>query len=247
MFLHKLRLIKYNAHNRRIFLFVRSIFGFYPKNIKLYDIALRHKSKSIDEHKNHKVTNERLEFLGDSVINLIIADYLFKRYPLKDEGFLTEMRSRLVCRNRLNELSDDLGITIAIDTVRPIPNNCSIKGNALEALIGAMYIDKGYNFTYNIVVKKIIPNYIDIEDVEQTDTNYKKQVINFAQKYNLDIDFVLCQTDASIGFEVDVVIDGNTVGHGRGSSIKLAEQDAAHNSIGYIEEKEQLYSCCEKS
>ena len=128
---------------------IKNIFGFKPGNIFLYEQAFLHKSAHV-ERNGREISNERLEFLGDAVISIIVADYLFKKFPFADEGDLTEMRSRIVSRNSLNKIAEKLGVAKLI-TINKTPLNNTYTGNALEAFFGAVYIDKGYSFTQNFV------------------------------------------------------------------------------------------------
>jgi ribonuclease III len=133
---------------------IKNILGFCPGNIYLYHLALRHKSAAVEIAEGKKISNERLEYLGDAILGAIIADYLFFKYPFKDEGFLTQMRSKFVSRNNLNKLSLKLGIDKMIMTDSDsVSNYRSMGGDAFEALIGAIYVDKGYRFTYHIMVE----------------------------------------------------------------------------------------------
>ena len=131
------------SEDKQLFVALKNIFGYYPGNIFLYKLAFRHKSQAIELNNGNRVSNERLEYLGDAILSAVVADHLFKMFPYKDEGFLTEMRSRIVSRVQLNKLSQKMGI-----------NNVyrSMKGDAFEALIGAIYLDKGYNFTRQIII-----------------------------------------------------------------------------------------------
>jgi len=132
------------SEDKQLFVALKNIFGYYPGNIFLYKLAFRHKSQAIELNNGNRVSNERLEYLGDAILSAIVADHLFKMFPYKDEGFLTEMRSRIVSRAQLNKLSQKLGIDTLI-TVNTENNNVyrSMKGDAFEALIGAIYLDKG--------------------------------------------------------------------------------------------------------
>lgn len=218
--------------------FIKNILGFYPNNNSLYKLAFLHRSAAIEIRKNVKISNERLEYLGDSVLSTIVADYLFKKYPFQDEGFLTEMRSKIVSRKNLNQLSTKLGIDKLIQTSHDNSNVFkSMSGDAFEALIGAIYIDKGYNFTKRIFVHRIMKNHIDIELLEKSEWNYKSKIIDIGQKEKKAISFNVVEVIGK-GYHkqyiVEILIDGEIKGRGQDYSIKAAEQIASENAYKSI-------------
>ena len=145
------------SKDKKLYQSINNILGFYPGNIFLYKLAFLHKSASQDTKKGVKVSNERLEYLGDTILSTIVADFLFKKYPFNDEGFLTEMRSKIVSRANLNKLSQKIGLNHLIQKDKESNNHYrSIEGDTFEALIGAVYLDKGFDFTYRVVIKRII-------------------------------------------------------------------------------------------
>lgn len=224
----------YFTEDKQLFVAIKHIFGFYPKNINLYKQALRHKSAASEIKNGVKNSNERLEFLGDAVLSSIIADYLFKRFPYKDEGFLTEMRSKLVSRSQLNNISTKIGLDklIQISDMGSLSN--SMKGNALESLIGAIYIDKGYRFAKHVIVNKIIKYHINIEEVEAKETNFKSKLLEWTQKEKKSLEYkVIDINDNSHNrvYFVEVYIENMPEGKGTGYSIKSAEQKAAEEAI----------------
>ena len=157
---------------------IKSILGYKPGNIFLYHLAFLHKSVAQMTLSGIKVNNERLEFLGDAILDAVTADYLFKTFPTKDEGFLTEMRSKIVSRATLNKLSQKMGIDqlIQLDTASSGAFRSS-KGDAFEALIGAMYLDKGYDFTRKIILERIIKHYFNIDELVNQEVNFKSRII----------------------------------------------------------------------
>jgi len=218
--------------DQQLVLALKNIFGFKPQNISLYKLAFRHKSVAPTETNGFRHSNERLEYLGDAVLGSCVADFLFKKYPYKDEGFLTEIRSRIVSRQHLNSLSRKLGIDRLIQTSRENQmTGTSILGDAFEAFIGALYLDKGYRFTYKIVVRKIIQNHIDLDDLVVKDVNFKSKLIEWAQRERKDIEFELAdETENSRKmriYHVNLKIDNELVAQGQDYSIKKAEQGAA--------------------
>jgi len=221
------------SKEKKLYEFIKNVFGYYPKNILLYNLALCHKSASHQEINGIKINNERLEYLGDAILSAVIADYLFKKFPNKDEGFLTDMRSRIVSRVSLNKLSEKLGINKFIKSSNS--NLCrSINGDALEALIGAIYLDKGFNFTKKIIVNRIIKYHIDIDEIESKDINFKSRLIEWAQHEKKQIEFIVVNeigTGYNKHYIVDVLIDTVNFGNGRDYSIKKAEQNAAEKAL----------------
>ncbi|NCP45184.1 MAG: ribonuclease III, partial [Flavobacteriales bacterium] len=147
------------------------ILGFYPKNINVYKQAFTHKSTLSDNDKKIAESNERLEFLGDTVLSTVVSHFLFVKFPFKDEGFLTQLRSRFVSREMLNLLGRKIGLSELIEK-KPEEHAASIYGNTLEALIGAIYIDKGYKVAQNFIYQKLIHNHIDTQEVMVNETNF---------------------------------------------------------------------------
>lgn len=214
---------------------LKNIFGFYPKNISLYKLAFRHKSMAQPESNGFRHSNERLEYLGDAVLGSCVADFLFKKFPYKEEGFLTEIRSRIVSRQNLNLLSRKLGIDVLVQTSRDNQTSgTSILGDAFEAFIGALYLDKGYRFTYKIIVSKIIQNHIDLEELVEKEVNFKSKLIEWAQKGKHEIEFELAEESENNKkmkiYSINLKIDSNLVAKGKDFSIKKAEQSAAEKA-----------------
>jgi ribonuclease-3 len=226
------------SEDKQLFVALKNIFGFYPGNIFLYKLAFRHKSQAIEMNNGNRISNERLEFLGDAILSAVVADHLFKVFPYKDEGFLTEMRSRIVSRAQLNKLSQKMGIDSLITVNHDNNVYRSIKGDAFEALIGAMYLDKGYNFTRQIIIEKIIRQHFDLQELENNNTNYKSRIIEWAQREKHSVEFVTLN-EVGHGYNkqyvVDVLINKLSMGKGRDYSIKGAEQDAAMKALLQIE------------
>jgi len=208
----------------------------------LYQLAFLHRSAAIEVIGGHKNSNERLEYLGDAVLSSIIADFLFRKYPLKDEGFLTEMRSKLVSRPQLNKLSQKLGIDKLITSEHDSGSVYkSISGDAFEALVGAIYLDKGYTFTTKIIINQIIKCLIDIDTLEKTELNYKSALLELAQKEKKPLDFKVVQ-ESGKGFNkqyvVEVSFDNKILAKGYGFSIKEAEQNGAESAFSILNSQE---------
>ena len=228
----------YLAHcfskNKPLSEFIHNDFGFYPRNITLYELAFTHKSASENAVGNFKLNNERLEYLGDAVLGTVVADYLFRLFPTKTEGFLTEMRSRIVSRASLNKLSQKLGFEQMIHYSHDTHSNFkSMTGNAFEAFVGALYLDRGYDFTKHILLDRIIKVHIDLEQLEQTDVNFKSKLLEWCQKEKHQLNFKLLNEKGGRQdrlYQVVVVIDNVDYGQGADYSIKGAEQLAAEKT-----------------
>ena len=168
---------------------LKPILGFTPNHVHLFKMAFYHRSMN-QEDSGTSYNNERLEFLGDSVLNAIVAEYLFKKYPNKDEGFLTKMRSKIVKRNTLNDIADNMGLDMILSEYSIGKMSSSMMGNALEALVGAIYIEFGYDKTSEYVIKKILMNYLDIHMLELKDDNFKSILLEWCQKNNKEVNVV---------------------------------------------------------
>ena len=212
---------------------VTHLLGSSPNNLNLYRLAFLHASASKDSvAKSYKESNERLEFLGDSVLGMITAAYLFKKFPFKDEGFLTEIRSRMVSRESLNVLGRKLGLDEVIEyenQKKTILSRSSMYGDALEAFIGAVYLDKGFAFTQNFIISKILTQYFDLEIVVQNNPNFKSLLIEWAQKEGKKVLFTLDEEGLHHNkeFTAFVLLDGEKISEGKGYSKKKAQQTAA--------------------
>jgi ribonuclease III len=232
----------YTSNHRKELKALKNILGFVPGNYALYRLALRHKSVASDiSNKGIKNSNERLEFLGDAILGSVVAEVLFKKFPFKDEGFLTEMRSKIVNRAHLNQLSKKIGIAEMIDYDAKINNmgnkNSSLFGDAFEAMIGAIYLDKGYEFTRRLIIHRIILPHVDIDHLEQTESNYKSRLLEWAQKEGKEINFELLDEKSSGQsrlFTVRVLINGEEKGKGQDFSKKNAEKNAAEKACAEL-------------
>jgi ribonuclease-3 len=210
------------------------MFGFIPNNIELYKLALVHKSASIDIG-GQSINNERLEFLGDAVIESITSDYLFIEYPDYDEGKLTKLRSKLVSRQSLNAIACKLGLDKQIVCCRSVnATQKHIYGDAFEAMMGAIYLDQGYNFANRLLINKIYTSNLSLEEVDETETDFKSRLIEWGQKNHHTVLFRTKGAPTGAGatrsFHCTVLVDNLEVGHGIGSSKKEAEQRAAQSA-----------------
>jgi ribonuclease-3 len=236
------RLFKvYLSSDKEFILSIKNIFGFYPGNTSLYKLAFLHKSVA-QEQNGHKLSNERLEYLGDAVLSSIVADYLFKKFPYKEEGFLTEMRSKLVSRDQLNKLSRKLGLDQFIQSNQDSRNFYrSMQGDAFEAFLGALYIDRGYNFTKRFFINRIINVHFDIDELERTEVNFKSKLIEWSQKERKIIEFKV-RTEVGQGnnkqYLVEVMVDEDVAATGQDFSIKGAEKIAAEKAYSSLQLEE---------
>lgn len=231
------------SKEKQMYTAVKNILGFYPGNIFLYRLAFRHKSASRVVG-TVKSNNERLEYLGDSVISTAVAHYLFKRYPHEDEGFLTEMRSKMVSRATLNKVALKMGLHELLNIDARAGGFKSVDGNALEALMGAVFLDKGYRFAEKIIQKRIIGVHIDMDEMEKRDWNYKSKLIDWCQRERFRVNFQVQDTIRQQGkrlYKVAAMVGSEVWGEGLDQSIKAAEQQAAENAyksrVVAIEEK----------
>jgi ribonuclease-3 len=209
--------------------YVQTIFGFKPKNIELYKIALIHRSVSQWDKVCGLLNNERLEYLGDAILGAIVADFLFRKYPLAREGELSEMRSKIVCRSRLNQLSKRLNLD-SVMHIRTDTHAKSATGDAFEALCGAIYLDKGYRKTKKIIVNKILLIHLDIEAILNEEINFKNKVLSWGQKERKKILFtskIVRNINHVPFFRVKMMVNEKIVAIGENVTIKSAEQDAA--------------------
>ena len=210
---------------------IQNIAGFTPSNLELYRLATMHSSIAKENGRGYKESNERLEYLGDAILGAAVADFLFKKFPFKPEGFLTEIRSRIVNREALNLLARKIGVA---NIVQFDQKNAHLQqvilGNTLEAIVGAIYLDKGYIRTKKFVIDKLInPNY-DVDDLVNSDTNFKSKIIEWAQREGKDVKFEILNVKKARNhkeFTAQVLVDNEAKGTGYGNSKKKAEQDAA--------------------
>jgi len=230
------RIKLFSSPRKEFYLFLKDIIGVYPGNTRLYDIAFIHKSASVTDSMGNLINNERLEYLGDAILGAVVAEYVYKRFPQRGEGFLTQMRSKLVNRAFLTQLTNDTGLHKFIKS-RTVGNSSAsnIYGDAFEALIGAIYLDKGYNKTKYIIIKRFLNEYVDLNKMEETDNNYKSQLIEWGQKNKREINFQteeenLPNSKFSI-FVSSVEVENEVKGKGYGSSKKESQQNAAQDAL----------------
>ena len=233
------RIKLFSSPRKEFYSFLKIITGFSPLKLKLYDLAFIHKSVTTVDSLGNPVNNERLEYLGDAVLGAIVADYLYNRFPGKDEGFLTQLRSRIVNRSFLTQLTFKMGLHQFVSSNTSTINESShIYGDVFEAFIGAMYLDNGYKAAQTFVVKKIIFEYVNIHELERSDTNYKSQLIEWGQKNKKNVEFnTINNPSTGINkppFISEIFIDCEKIGQGEGYSKKEAQQNAAQKAISKL-------------
>ena len=218
---------------------LKNILGFSPKNLSLYTQAFRHNSVAKEIKEGVKDSNERLEFLGDAVLSIVIADFLFKKFPYKDEGFLTKMRSKMVSRDHLNQLSMKMGLNkLLVQTKDPGLKFSSMHGDAFEALIGAIYLDKGFVHVQDFILNRILKFHVDVEKILITETDFKSKLIEWSQREKNDLQFKVMEATGNgydRQFVIAVMVNGEPVAQAQHFSKKKAEQlsaEAASTKLG---------------
>ena len=211
------------------------LLGFYPANPGLFKLSFRHSSSAKDLNRS----NERLEYLGDAVLDTVISTYLFKKYPKKGEGFLTETRSKIVSRKKLGEVAHHLNLQNFIEYNKiHVVVSPTIMGNALEALIGAIFLDAGYEHARQFVIYKMIINHIDLNILQHSEYNYKSKLLEWSQKYNRKVEFKLVDQQIVDGnnrlFKVSIFVDNKKISTGQGKNKKNAQKDAAKHAFSAL-------------
>ena len=217
------------------------ILGFYPRNIELYQQALLHKSSSVKSGKGRLLNNERLEFLGDAVLDAVVADIVYQKFEGKREGFLTNTRSKIVQRETLNQVAVKIGLDKLIKyTTRQSSHNSYMCGNAFEALVGAIYLDRGYEACKRFMEERIIRPYLNLDTVSRKEVNFKSKLIEWSQKNKFEVVFDIIgelkdeyQNPMS---ETLVKVEGIAAGRGKGYSKKESQQEAAQRTLKQIKE-----------
>lgn len=219
--------------DRKLARSIRKITGITPTNVRIYKLAFLHKSLSTTDSKL-RGNNERLEYLGDSILSTVVADYLYHKYPNHNEGFLTKMRSKLVKRKTLNNIAEEMGLDIILADYTTGNISSAMQGNALEALLGAYYIENGYRASKQYIVEEILRKYVNIHLLEESDDNYKSKLLEHCQKNNLTADFQVIKQykfNKRDRFKMAAVIDGTQFGIAEDYNKKAAEQKAAYHAI----------------
>ena len=234
----------FNSHppeDGNFFLGMRRILGFKPKNLSIYKKAFLHRSANKKDKAGNPMNYERMEFLGDSMLGTIISRYLFLEVPEGDEGYLTKMRSKIVSREHLNELGKDLNLIEFVESRIPKTHfGDNIHGNVFEALVGAVYLDRGYDYCVKFIEKRVIEPYVDIEQLEGKVISYKSLLIEWCQKKKKHFDYDVYEdtgNDALKHFAVKLTIGGSIVAKARATSKKKAEERASKRAYFALQNK----------
>ncbi|MFM7016301.1 MAG: ribonuclease III [Bacteroidota bacterium] len=207
---------------------LRNLLGFYPSNIAVYQLAFSHRSILRETDNGVPLSNERLEYLGDAVLGAVVADMLFKKFPYRDEGFLTEMRSRIVSRENLKNLAVKIGVDELLQKEAMPGTYRSMYGDAFEALIGAIYLDKGYAKTQKFILERIIRIHVDLHEIEQTEKNFKSLILNWGQREKHTVIFETVEEEQKDRLiKVRLLVDDKEAAIGVDFVKKKAEQIAA--------------------
>ncbi|MEG1650085.1 MAG: ribonuclease III [Rikenellaceae bacterium] len=224
------------SKNKHFYKIIHNLFGIYANNIELYKLALIHKSASLQLEDGTFINNERLEFLGDAVIEAVVSDMIYIEYPFEDEGFLTQLRSKIVSRNSLNDISEKIGLSEHIISQNNLPStNKHLSGDAFEAMMGAIYLDKGYDYVNRLLINKIFAQYIDLSSITETETDFKSRLIEWCQKNRqkaiIDSKQSNLFSEQHPQFQTEISIGSKVISYGIGDSKKEAEQRAAKNAL----------------
>ena len=244
----KIRLL-FHKDRESYFCFYK-ILGFFPRNIRFYEQALLHKSTSIRSEKGRPLNNERLEFLGDAILDAIVGDIVYKHFEGRREGFLTNTRSKIVQRETLNKLAVEIGLDKLVKySTRSSSHNSYMYGNAFEAFIGAIYLDQGYERCKQFMEKKILKNYIDLDKMSRKEVNFKSKLIEWSQKTKMEVSFELIEQfldqDYNPMFHTEVRIESLSAGTGTGYSKKESQQNAAQMALKKIKSYEAFKEAIE--
>ena len=234
---------------KRLMHAIKHIVGTPPRNIELYKLATKHVSVAEKNTYGLRESNERLEFLGDAVLGTVVADFLFKKYPYKDEGFLTDIRSRIVNREALNALARKIGVRAIIEFdqhslysgSKSKLSHKSIDGDTLEALVGAVYLDRGFMFCKNFILHRLLFPHFDLDQIVTNNTNYKSTIIEWAQKSNREVRFEIVDTRGNKQFKefiAQILLDEQPICTGSGYSKKKAEQSASRKALDLLDTSE---------
>ena len=222
--------------DKELYVFIYRITGYYPRDIKLYRLAMVHRSRAVKAPDGHWTNNERLEFLGDAVLDTVVADYLYSTFPHKHEGFLTSTRAKIVQRESLNRIGNQLQLDGFVNaSMHSSSHNSYICGNTLEALVGAVYLDQGYKRCRRFIIERLIKKHFNINRLVKTDQNYKSRLIEWTQKYRIDIEYELVESttdeDKNPIFKTAVILGGIIASDAVGYSKKESHQAASRKAL----------------
>ena len=234
--------------DKELYIFIHNITGYFPRDIRLYQLAMVHRSKPVKFPDGRWANNERLEFLGDAVLDTVVADFLYSTFPGKHEGFLTSTRAKIVQRESLNRIGNILHLDSHVRALaHTSSHNSYISGNALEALVGAIYLDLGYARCRKFIIDRIIKKHFDLKELVKTEQNFKSRLIEWTQKYHISIEFELIDshTDADKNpvFRTAVILGGIYASDATGYSKKESHQSASKKALDRLQQ-DQLF--CEQ-
>ena len=230
----------FNAQDKKLASSIQLILGSKPINLSLYRLALTPAGLGEETTQGFRISNERLEFLGDAILGAAIAEYLFKKYPYRDEGFLTETRSKLVNRETLNGVAIKIGLKKILQQVidnRQFVGNKSLYGYILEAFLGAVYLDRGYGFSKKLILQRILIH-LDLEEMVSTVSNHKSKLIEWSQRESKQVEFQVVQVNSNQRYKefvIAIVVNGETIAEGKGETKKKAEQEASKNACELLD------------
>lgn len=231
--------------DKELYIFIHNITGYYPRDIRLYQLAMVHRSKPVKLPDGRWANNERLEFLGDAVLDTVVADFLYTTFPGKHEGFLTSTRAKIVQRESLNRIGNSLHLDSHVHALtHSSSHNSYICGNALEALVGAIYLDLGYARCHKFIIDRIIKKHFDLNELVKTEQNFKSRLIEWTQKYRVSIEFELVDshTDADKNpvFRTAVILGGIYASDAVGYSKKESHQSASKKALDRLRDDQQF-------
>ena len=232
--------------DRGLYCALHDMLGFYPRHISLYKEALLHRSMAAHAESGRPLNNERLEFLGDAVLDAVVGEIVYHHFPKKREGFLTNTRSKIVQRETLGRLAVELGLDrLVMRHECKQTHNSYYAGNAFEALVGAIYLDRGYAYCQHFVRERIMHRLMDIDDVARQEVNFKSKLLEWCQKHKVTLEYVLLNEtrdeQGSPLFNTKVLINGCDCGHGKGYSKKESHQKASRNALHRLKNNRRLY------
>ncbi|MCR4921864.1 MAG: ribonuclease III [Bacteroidaceae bacterium] len=224
-----------------------SIMGFYPRDIRPYKEAIQHISASTNDGSAYLHNNERLEFLGDAILGAVVGSIVFQRYTRSREGFLTNTRSKVVKRETLGQVAQQLGLhKLILSHTHGNGHNSYLAGNAFEALVGAIYLDRGYDYCTRFIETRVLGKLINLDKIAYKETNFKSMLLEFCQKNHLVLNFVLVEEErdkkGAPFFRSKVMVDGNEMGQGKGYSKKESQQNASKNALHNLKNGKGPYS-----
>lgn len=231
--------------DKELYVFIHRITGYYPRDIKPYQLAMVHRSKPVKLPDGHWANNERLEFLGDAVLDTVVADFLFSTFPNMHEGFLTSTRAKIVQRESLNRIGNSLHLDTHVHALtHSSTHNSYICGNALEALVGAVYLDQGYNRCRKFIIERLIKKHFNLNDLVKTEQNFKSRLIEWTQKYRVTIEFELVDTysdnDKNPVFRTAIILGGIYASDAVGYSKKESHQSASKKALERLQQDPQF-------